>query len=126
MSKNVAQSPLHMRTAPVAISGMPPQTPTRKRRYYVILVGKCTGIHYDEWQVFYFLRSLSCLLTFLNPSRENVEPLICHVSNARFKGFSTHDQGEEFYLDVKLKNNVRIVRDPGDDQKYGPMDVAIQ
>ena len=40
--------------------------------------------------------------------------------------FSTHDQAEEFYLDAKLKNNVKIVRDPGDDQKYGPMDVAIQ
>lgn len=35
-------------------SGMSPQTSTGKKRYYAILVGKCAGIYYDEWQVFFF------------------------------------------------------------------------
>jgi hypothetical protein len=75
----------------------------------------------------FFPRSLSCFAhIFLNPSRENVEPLICHVSNARFKGFSTQEKAEEYYLDAKKTNKVRIVRDPGDDVKYGPMNYAIQ
>jgi hypothetical protein len=49
MSMNSPQSPLGMRTAPVATAGLSPQTSTKKRRYYVVLVGKCAGIFYDEW-----------------------------------------------------------------------------
>ena len=60
------------------------------------------------------------------PSRENVEPLIRHFSNARYKGFSTQDKAKEFYLDSKKMNKIRIVRDPGDDEKYGSMDNAVQ
>jgi hypothetical protein len=48
-SMNSPQSPLGMRTAPVATGGLSPQTSTKKRRYYVVLVGKCAGIFYDEW-----------------------------------------------------------------------------
>ena len=74
---------------------------------------------------FLLFRSLSRFAhTF--PSRENVEPLICHVSNARYKGFSTHKQAKEFYFGAKQMNKVRIVRNPGDDEKYGPMDDAVQ
>ena len=50
-----------------------------------------------------------------HPSRENVESLIRHVSNARYKGFSTHDEAKEFYLGAKQMGKVKIVRDPGDD-----------
>ena len=40
--------------------------------------------------------------------RENVEPLICHVSNAQFKGFSTYDKAEEFYCDAKQKTRLEL------------------
>jgi hypothetical protein len=55
--ENSGLTPLGMRTAPVVISATP-----KKRRYYVVLVGKCTGIYYDEWRVYYFF-FVSCLLT---------------------------------------------------------------
>ena len=76
-----------------------------------------------KFTTIFFLRF--CLL-IPDPSRENVEPLIRHVSNARFKGFSTYDKAVEFYLDAKQMNKVRIVRDPGDDEKYGPIEDAVQ
>jgi hypothetical protein len=126
-----AQSPqpisAAIRTAPATISGMSPQTSLRKRKYYVVLVGKCAGIYYDEWHVFlpFIFFSFPCLLTS-KPSRENVEPLIRHVSNARYKGFSTHQTAFDFYIDAKEKNKVRIVRNPGDDEKYGPIENSIQ
>jgi hypothetical protein len=127
-SMNSAQSPLGMRTAPVAISGVSPQTSTKKKRYYVVLVGKCAGIYYDEWQVYYYFSTFSVTFCshFLNPSRDNVEPLIRHVSNARYKGFSTHEKAKEYYLDAKQTNKVKIVRNPGDEKKYGPMDYAVE
>ena len=127
-SINSSQSPLGIRTAPVANSGMSPQTSPRKRRYYVILVGKCASIYYDEWQVLQLFKFF-CILRFLTLfylPRENVEPLIRHVSGACYKGFSTHDQAKEFYLGAKRLDKVRIVRDPGDDKKYGPMEDAVQ
>lgn len=125
-----------IRTGPLTVTpgptpsplGMSPQPSTKKGRYYVVLVGKCAGIYYDAWQVFSFLIfffSALCLLRH-HSSRENVEPLIHHVSNARFKGFSTYEMAKEFYLDAKRSNKVRIVRDPGDDTKYGPIENAIQ
>lgn len=40
--------PLGVRTAPHT-AGMSPQTSPRKKKYYVIIVGKCTGIYYDHW-----------------------------------------------------------------------------
>jgi hypothetical protein len=43
-----------IRTAPVIVSGMLSQATPKKMRYYVILVGKCTGIYHDEWRVYYF------------------------------------------------------------------------
>jgi hypothetical protein len=33
---------------------------------------------------------------------------------------------EEFYRDGKQSDKVRIVRDPGDDKKYGPIEKAVQ
>ena len=60
------------------------------------------------------------------PSRENVKPLIRHVSNARFRGFSTSNSAEEFYRDGKQTKKVKIVREPGDDEIYGPIEDAVQ
>lgn len=60
--KNSGLTPLGMRTAPVVIFTMSSSATLKKRRYYVVLVGKCTGIYYDEWQVYYFF-FISCLRT---------------------------------------------------------------
>lgn len=40
---------LAARPAPVSTPGISPPVSPRKKRYYVILVGKCAGIYYDDW-----------------------------------------------------------------------------
>ena len=120
-SNSALTPPCIVKTAPVIISRM---ATLRKRKYYVVLVGKCTGIFHDEWRVYFFFVRILFAYTF--PFREKVEPLIRHVSNARFKGFSTYETAEEFYRDAKQNNKVKIVREPGDDQKYGPIENAVQ
>ena len=47
-SKIFGSTPLGMRTA-LVISAMSSLAAPKKRRYYVVLVGKCTGIYHDEW-----------------------------------------------------------------------------
>lgn len=77
-SMNSAQSPLGMRTAPVTNSGKSPRTSTMKRRYYVVLVGKCAGIYYDEWQVFYYFVLCHVLLTLFLPGKTlNLLSVMC-------------------------------------------------
>ena len=45
----VLRCSLAARPAPVSTPGIMPQVSPRKKRYYVILVGKCAGIYYDDW-----------------------------------------------------------------------------
>ena len=58
--------------------------------------------------------------------RDNVTPLISGVSGARYRGFGTHQQAAKFYLDAKENGLVRVVRDPGDDEFFGPLCDAMQ
>ena len=58
--------------------------------------------------------------------RDNVLPLIRYVSDARHKSFPTFEKAVAYYLDAKRRNLVRIVRDPGDDDIYGPINAAVQ
>ena len=59
-------------------------------------------------------------------SRDNVFPLVSNVLGARYKGFTTLEAAQEYYLASKRMGKVRIVRDPGDDQAFGPESQAIQ
>ena len=59
-------------------------------------------------------------------SRDNVKHLIDRVSNARYKGFATHRDAEEYYINAKTLRKVRVVRNPGDSELYGPLANAIQ
>lgn len=68
---------------------------------------------------------VACLLTIYF-SRENVVPLIFRVPDATHQSFTTYEQAEKFYLDAKKQGRVRIVRDPGDDKKFGPRQDGIQ
>lgn len=80
------------------------------------------------WRVaslIYFARFLFAYTVSI-PYRENVEPLIRHVSHARFRGFSTYASAEEFYREGKQANKVKIIREPGDDKIYGPIEKAVQ
>jgi len=58
--------------------------------------------------------------------RDNVETLIKHVPDARYKGFTTHAAAAEHYFNAKKALKVKIVRNPGDDKKYGAMSSAAQ
>lgn len=55
-----------------------------------------------------------------------VEPLVRGVHGARHKSFPTYSLAQEFYCGAKTLGKVRIVRDPGDEEIYGPMSDAIQ
>jgi hypothetical protein len=48
------------------------------------------------------------------------------VPDARYKGFSMHATAAQHYFDAKKCNKVKIVRDPGDEMKYGPISSAAQ
>jgi hypothetical protein len=39
------------KSAPALFSGSSPPVSPVKKKYYVVTVGKCTGIYYDEWRV---------------------------------------------------------------------------
>jgi hypothetical protein len=74
------------------------------------------------------IKTLQFLLvhSYLNLPRDNVELLIRYVSNARHRSFPTFDKAVAYYLDAKRRNLVRIVRDCGDDDIYGPINAAVQ
>lgn len=58
--------------------------------------------------------------------RQHVQNLIRHVPEAQYKGFTTQRAAEEFYVHAKERGMVRVVRDPGDNEKFGPLVYAIQ
>ena len=62
----------------------------------------------------------------MSAHRDNVIPLIHHVSGARYRGFSTHEQAQAFYLDAKQNGLVKVIRDPGDEVFFGPLHAAMQ
>jgi len=96
-----------------------------RRRYYIIIIGKCAGIYYDVWSACTQYTMLT-FHSYLILPRDNVEPLIRYVSNAHHKSFPTFEMATAYYLDAKRRNLVRIVRDHGDDLLYGPINAAVQ
>jgi len=58
--------------------------------------------------------------------REKVKPLVEFVSGAQYQSFTTRTEAVSAYQSSKARGLVRIVRDPGDDDIYGPMFYAAQ
>ena len=100
------------------------QVSPMKKKYYVVLVGKCAGVFYDKWYSSCFASVTGLLMSC--HYRNNVRCLIRHVSDAQYKGFLTQQAAERFYAQGKARGMVRIVWDPGDDEKFSPMADAIQ
>ena len=71
----------------------------------------------------FFLTVVSYLI-FL--SRDNVSHLVLGVSGAKYKAFPTLEKANQAYYRAKSNGDIRIVRNPGDDAKYGPLFYAIQ
>lgn len=95
-----------------------------KKKYYVITIGKCTGVFYGEWYVNLISCWLFSYLTFL--PRDNISHLVLRVSGAKYKGFLTKEKANNAYSSAKQKGEICIVRNPRDDKRYGPMFYAIQ
>jgi hypothetical protein len=72
----------------------------------------------------YFISAFGTLICCL--SRDNVRHLTDHVPNARYKGFTTHRDAEQYYTNAKKSRKIQIIRNPGDGELYGPLDHAIQ
>ena len=99
----------------------------KKKRYYVVTVGKCARVFYNDWYVVYFhLFVIFHLLKTYNSYRDNVKPLVDFVSGARFQSYSSQEDALAAYKYSKSMGLVRIVRDPSDDARYGPLFYAAQ
>jgi hypothetical protein len=55
------------RGAPALRSRSPPVSSPQKKRYYVITVGKCAGIYYDEWYAYAFVTNANSLTLTCHP-----------------------------------------------------------
>jgi hypothetical protein len=62
----------------------------------------------------------------MSSHRDNVLPFISGVPGARFKGFSTHEKAAAFYSDAKDNRLVKVIRNPGDEEFFGALHVAMQ
>ncbi|KDR76061.1 hypothetical protein GALMADRAFT_139817 [Galerina marginata CBS 339.88] len=81
LTKNALSQPIGARTVPKFPSAISLQESLHKKKYYVVVVGKCTGVYYNIW--------------------ENVECLVSQVPGANHKSFSTYSTAEKYYLDAK-------------------------
>jgi hypothetical protein len=73
-----------------------------------------------------FIRLCEFLSQNYDFHRDKVKPLIEHVSGAQFQSYPTHTDAVAAYKRNKGMGLVRVVRDPGDDEIYGPMFYAVQ
>ena len=53
-------------------------------------------------------------------------PLVSKVLGAHYGGFMTVKTAKDYYSNARCMGKVWIVRDPGDDQVFGPESKAIQ
>jgi hypothetical protein len=97
--------------------------PGRRRKYYVVTAGKCTGV-FDNWCVFDAIFSVAEMLETLN--RLYVHSLTSGVSGSCQESFKTYDEALYLYTDAKRRGIVRLVRDPGDEEIFGPVEDAMQ
>ena len=58
--------------------------------------------------------------------RDNIEPLVKKVSGSRYKSFPTREQVLTHYSEAKENRQVEVIRNPGDDEIYGPRSEAEQ
>lgn len=100
-------------------------TPGRRRKYYVVSAGKCTGV-FDSWlySTSYILISTIYLFQLLN--RPYVQSITSGVSGNCQKSYTTYDEAWEVYQDLKASGLVRIIRNRGDEDLFGPVEDAIK
>ena len=104
----------------LSVSSFP--SPGRRRKYYVVSVGKRTGV-FDNWSVLLSYLLLRDLFIFIRPY---VHKLTSGVSGSCQKSYATYDEARGVYLDLKEQGLVRVVRDPGDDVAFGLLEDAVQ
>ncbi|KDR66604.1 hypothetical protein GALMADRAFT_106291, partial [Galerina marginata CBS 339.88] len=75
-------------------------------KYYVVFVGKSTGVYFGCW--------------------DDVRCLTDIVSGSKYKSYKTHEEASNAYWDAKLSNRVECIRNPGDEDFYGPLEDAVQ
>lgn len=76
--------------------------------------GKDFSLNFDTW------------LANARSHRDNIELLVKKVSGSCYKSFPTHKQVLAHYSDAKRKRQVEVIRDPRDDEIYGPRMEAEQ
>ncbi|KAH9956389.1 hypothetical protein BGW80DRAFT_1130732, partial [Lactifluus volemus] len=76
-----------------------------RKKYYVVSAGKRTGV-FDSWLYLIFL-------SYYDLSRN------CQ------KSYATYDEALGVYQDLKVNGLVRIVRNRGDENIFGPVEDAV-
>ena len=100
----------------------PRKTPSKRKKYYVVSVGKCVGV-FDNW----FDKCVYLLpLLLLNPDRLDVQSMTSGVSGNCHVSFTSYEEALSSYNDLKAKGRVRVVRMYGDEKEFGPLSEAIQ
>lgn len=102
-------------------------TPRRRRKkYYVVSVGKCTGV-FDSWHVKRFLSYRSfVLIIYSGLNRPLVQSYTSGVSGSCQKSYSTYEEAFEVYEDLKEKNLLQVLRVPGDEAIFGRIEDSMQ
>jgi len=93
----------------------PPQA--RKNTTLLLLERRlaCSGMNGNNFNSYFntwLANSMSC--------KDNIEPLVKRVSGSHYKSFLTHEQVLAYYSDTKNNGWVEVIRNPGDDEIYGP------
>lgn len=104
----------------------PPTTPSKRKKYYVVAVGKCTGV-FDNWFVDCFTSrspSLPRFTEFLD--RPYVQSLTSGVSGNCHVSYISYSEAFASYMDLKARGLVKIVRMRGDERRFGPLKEAMQ
>jgi hypothetical protein len=115
----VSPSPKKPTAPPVS----PFTSPVKSRKFYVVSVGKCTGV-FDSWYVFPFHFSDRCdVFVFIRPV---VHQYTSGVPGNCQKSYTTYHEAMGVYQDLKEKGLVRVVRTRGDDVTLGALEDAIQ
>ncbi|KAF9554490.1 hypothetical protein CPC08DRAFT_591179, partial [Agrocybe pediades] len=70
------------------------------KHFYTVTVGKMTGVFLENW--------------------EDIKPLVNHVSGAQYQWFPSYDAAMAHYVACYQQGSVRVVRNPGDHEIYGP------
>jgi Caulimovirus viroplasmin len=109
-----------------SVPSSPSTTPGRGKKYYVVSVGKCTGVFNNWFTLYFFLSRLTHDSFLFDLNRPYVQSLTSGVTGGCQKSYPTYNEALSVYREIKGKGLVQIIRDPGDEIFFGSIEDAMQ